>query len=431
MAETPLPRKLQKRIVKWLDSPHPLAILGPRQSGKSTLLELLKRDIRKRWGDRRQILSFDLDNSEHLAALDGDPGSFREYCFASGAEPAKDLVVFIDEIQNIFDPVRFLNHVVSENPTFKFIFSGSTAFSINKFKGKLALDVKVFHLMPLDFEEFLMFKGRKRLHSALEKCGFHCRGDLDAKADGIQFANTHKAEMLVLFQEYALFGGFPNVVLARSQSEKIDRLREILTATELKSINRHFDIAHLHAFRNFFKWVAGESGNLINVNALSRILGIGRDTVRRYLNALEETFIIYTLPPYHNGHPKELTKMPRVYFSDTGLRNLAINSFSELPFRPDRDRLFRNTVFSELRKNLREKDKLYFWRTISRNRIDFLIDGRRKLAFQAAALPNGSKNQAAAFRAFKKIYQKFNRVVVNQDRYGIEDGVLCLPGWMI
>lgn len=134
--------------------------------------------------------------------------------------------------------------------------------------------------------------------------------------------------MQVLFEEYILYGGYPKVVLARSGDEKLEELREIFETYELKDVNIIFDVANIIAFRNLFKLLAGSVGGLLNVNELSATLGIGRDTVKRYLSVLENSFIVHMLPPFHSNIRKELTKMPKMFFLDTGL----LKRFLCLPF---------------------------------------------------------------------------------------------------
>ena len=86
-----LQRKLQKEIQQWLDKPDIIVILGARQVGKTSLLSLLAEDMRGLWGDSKNILIFNLENADHLTALNRDPKYFKEYLIFSGADPKKTL----------------------------------------------------------------------------------------------------------------------------------------------------------------------------------------------------------------------------------------------------------------------------------------------------------------------------------------------------
>jgi predicted AAA+ superfamily ATPase len=237
--------------------------------------------------------------------------------------------------------------------------------------------------------------------------------------------------MKVLFEEYVLYGGYPKVVLTKSREDKLEELRELFETYELKDVNVLFDVANLSVFRNLFKLLAGSIGNLLNVNELSGTLGIGRDTIRRYLSILENTFIICALPPFHSNIRKELTKMPKIFFLDTGLRNFALRNFTEISFRPDKGPLFENAIFGELYKNLGVIEQLFFWRTLSKTEADFILIGDQKWVFEAKLTPNHRLKQPAGLRAFCKLYPDFQQVVVTFDRLGSNEEISYLPGWVI
>ncbi|MGB6012719.1 MAG: DUF4143 domain-containing protein, partial [Desulfobacterales bacterium] len=169
----------------------------------------------------------------------------------------------------------------------------------------------------------------------------------------------------------------------------------------------------------------------LNVNELSATIGIGRDTVRRYLSVLENSFIVSTLSPFHKNIRKELTKMPKLFFQDTGLRNFALRNFSEISFRPDKGALFENAIFCELFKNLGVIDQLYFWRTISKSEVDFVLAGERKLAFEVKSSYASNIQVHKGLKAFKKIYSDFEQIIVTFDQFSRHDDITYVPGWMI
>ncbi len=104
--------------------------------------------------------------------------------------------------------------------------------------------------------------------------------------------------------------------------------------------------------------------------------------------------------------------MPKIFFLDTGLRNFALRNFTELSFRPDKGALFENAIFGELYKNLGVIDQLFFWRTISKTEVDFVLTGEQKWAFEAKFASDIRLRQPAGLRAFAKTYPDFKQVVV-------------------
>ena len=280
------------------------------------------------------------------------------------------------------------------------------------------------------FQEFLLFKEKGYLSNALNKYNLKNKDLLNDETVNEGFA-PFKNEIKLLFEEFVLYGGYPKVVLAKSRHEKLDELNELLDAYELKDINVLFNIANIHAFRNLFKIMAGSIGNLLNVNELSGTIGIGRDTAIRYLSILENTFIIHQLPPFHRNIRKELTKMPKLYFMDTGLRNFALRNFSELKFRPDRGPLFENSIFCELYKNLDVMDQLFFWRTIAKNEVDFILTGERNFAFEVKYGVGTLLKHPTGLKAFEKIYKDFKQFVITFDIYADKGKIILLPFWML
>jgi len=162
-------RKLQQKIKPWLDKPDIIVILGARQAGKTTLLNLLKKEIKQKWGDSKNILTFNMEDTDQLSALNRNPKYFKEYCVFFGADPDKESIVLIDEVQYLDEPSHFLKYIADLEPSIKLIVTGSTSINIKKFKDSVIGRKKLFTLFPLDFQEFLLFKGKNIQLSAVDK----------------------------------------------------------------------------------------------------------------------------------------------------------------------------------------------------------------------------------------------------------------------
>lgn len=425
-----LPRKLQKKIRPWLDKPDVLVILGARQVGKTSLLTLLEGDLKELWGDSKNIQTFNLEDADHLEALNRDPKYFKEYLILSGANPKKESVVMIDEIQYLNGPSHFLKYLKDLEPSIKLIVTGSTSIQIKKFRDGLTGRKKSFHLFPLDFREFVLFKGAGHLSSVVEK--FNFKGILSNTTEiDPQRILPFKNDLGSLFEEYTLYGGYPKVVLAKSRDEKLLELQELFKTYELMDVNILFNVGNIQAFRNLFRLMASNIGNLLNVNEVAGTLSIGRDTVKRYLAILENSFILHALPPFHSNVRKELTKMPKLFFLDTGMRNFAVKNFTELSFRPDRGSLFENAVFGELYKDLGVIDQLFFWRTLSKNEVDFILTGDQKVAIEAKLSSDNQLRQPAGLRAFGHTYPEFKKLIVTMNQFAWNQSNYFLPAWMI
>lgn len=118
--------------------------------------------------------------------------------------------------------------------------------------------------------------------------------------------------------------------------------------------------------------LASKAGSLVNQHELSKTLGLSVGTIDHYLYILQKTFIIHLLPPKFGNLRKELTKIPKVYFNDTGLRNALLNNFSKMNDRMDKGELLENYAYTRLRK-LYSIDALRYWRTADGNEVDFVV----------------------------------------------------------
>lgn len=118
--------------------------------------------------------------------------------------------------------------------------------------------------------------------------------------------------------------------------------------------------------------LAGQTGNLVNRNELANTVGVDNKTIDKYLDVLQNCFHIELVKPFNSNQRKELTKMPKIYFKDTGMRNIALNRFFDFKDREDQGQLVENYVFRRL-MNLYDKDAIRFWRTIDKKEVDFVV----------------------------------------------------------
>jgi predicted AAA+ superfamily ATPase len=173
------------------------------------------------------------------------------------------------------------------------------------------------------------------------------------------------------FDEYLVFGGYPGIALESDKEEKILLLKEIKNAFLKKDIDEA-GITYQDKFYTLITLLAGQTGNLVNRNELANSIGVDNKTIEKYLYVLQNCFHIELVKPFYLNQRKELTKMPKVYFKDTGMRNIALNRFFDFKDREDQGQLIENYVFNRL-TDLYDKDAIRFWRTIDKKEVDFVI----------------------------------------------------------
>ncbi|MCL2328929.1 MAG: ATP-binding protein [Bacteroidetes bacterium] len=348
-------RNLFTKLLQHIDKKEFTIITGARQVGKSTLMKQLNEHC-KQTGMPSVFLN--LENKTILNDLDASPLNILSYL----PDTEQRIIVFIDEVQYLKEPTNFLKLLYDEyTPKLKIIATGSSAFYLDKsFTDSLAGRKRIFWLSPCSFSEHLALRGKDYLVQEISE---------------IQKNNRYKSlQIEILRQEwetFMIFGGYPAVITEPDKEERILRLAEIRDSF-LKRDILEAGVQNETAFYNLFHLLASQTGNLLNTNELSATLRIKNETVVNYLYVLQKCFHITLIKPFFQNVRKELTKMPKVFLHDNGMRNSLLNNFQPIVERMDKGMLWENTVFSLLCEK-HHSDEIYFWRTADDNEVDFVL----------------------------------------------------------
>ena len=348
-------RNLFTTLQNHLDKKEFTILTGARQTGKSTLLKQLEEDC-KQSGIPTVFLN--LENKSILAELNKSPLALLHFL----PESTQRIIVFIDEIQYLDDPSNFLKLLYDEYVSkLKIVATGSSAFYIDgNFKDSLAGRKRVFTLYTCSFDEYLLLRGKTELLDEVKR---------------LSSQKSAKSALLsvleVEWSNYVVYGGYPAVILETDTEEKKQRLNELKDSFTKRDILES-GVKNETAFYNLLRILAGQSGNLLNINELSTTLRIKAETVEKYLFILRKCFHIALIKPFYRNLRKELIKMPKAYLLDTGLRNCLLNNFEPFPFRQDKGALWENIYFRKL-LDIYPPDELFYWRTSAGNEVDFVI----------------------------------------------------------
>jgi predicted AAA+ superfamily ATPase len=183
-------------------------------------------------------------------------------------------------------------------------------------------------------------------------------------------------ELSRLVEEYMLYGGYPKIVLESDIPIKIELLREILTSY-IKKDAVEADVRAQDKFFALLRILASQTGSLVNENELANTLSVSTSAIRHHLYVMRKSFHIRLVEPFYNNVRKEITRMPKVFLFDSGLRNMILNDFSPIGFRPDKGNVFENFIFKVLLDRY-GFDTLKFWRSQSKNEVDFILVNEKK-----------------------------------------------------
>ncbi|MBW1896210.1 MAG: ATP-binding protein [Deltaproteobacteria bacterium] len=388
-------RKLFSDLVTHLSQKEISIIIGPRQSGKTTLMDMLREHLDK-IGERALYLNLDIEwdrphfesQSALLRKVELELGKGRGY-------------VFIDEIQQKENAGLFLKGLFDLKLPYKFIVSGSGSLELKeKIHESLVGRKRLFELTTIAFDEFVH-----------HKTGYKYEENL------AEFFAIEKDKTQQLLMEYMNFGGYPRVVLALEQTEKIRIIDEIYRSVLEKDIACLLKVDKTEAFSAQIKILSSQIGNLINYSELSSTLNISYQTVKKYLWYSQKIFLLDIVSPYARNVRKEITKSPVPYFWDLGLRNYAIGIFGHLGSPSECGFIFENLVFLLLREKIRlEATKLNFWRSKDKAEVDFVLErGRNVVPIEVKYKPLKKQDIPRSLRSFIEKYSPDKAYIVNLD----------------
>ncbi|OIP95212.1 hypothetical protein AUK40_06250 [Candidatus Wirthbacteria bacterium CG2_30_54_11] len=336
-------RQLQSIIESVLlpgGSKQPAVIIyGPRQVGKTTLV--------------REIVAKAQVRSEYFNCDYQDVRSVFAYETIGSIGPTLqnlDLIV-LDEAQRIANIGLVLKILVDEYPQVQVISTGSSSFELsNQIAESLAGRQRTFHLYPLTLQE---------LHTTSSLL-------------------TRQRALPSLLR----FGSYPDAALA-DERQAPGLLRELVNSYVFKDIFAYQTVKKTEILTSLLRLLAFQIGSEVSYQELAIQLGIDQTVVQRYIQLLEDTFILYRLGGYRRNLRSEITKSRKIYFWDLGIRNALIDNFSPLESRPDTGALWENFAVTERIEQNHYHDRTnrpFFWRTYGQQEIDYLEESTDHLS---------------------------------------------------
>ncbi|MFH1435343.1 MAG: ATP-binding protein [Pseudomonadota bacterium] len=381
LPETYIPRTMEKGLAsEGLRPSRAALVVGPRQSGKSTLLWHL---------GRARKLRLLLVNCEEKAVreLAASPAVFlREMeSFISRSSS-----IFLEEVQHLDDAGLFIKGLVDRKPGVPILVTGSSGYDMrSRTRESLAGRAARFRLLPL----------------SLREAGGHLM-DLPGPARALRMEEAWRA--------MTVSGGYPEVWTSGSSDTKELLLSRLVESFLIRDASDLYRIARPDAFRKVIKLLAGQTGNLVNMSEYASICSVSADTVASYTGILEDAHVICLLRPFVGGKRAEVKLHPKAYYIDCGLRNAVLGMFGKWEARPDKGPLLETWVFGELLKSSAPRSELFYWRSKSGAEVDFVVQSGGGLAgieVKAEAMRRPKISRSS--RSFIEAYRPADFYVVN------------------
>lgn len=326
-------RSLQFSIQSHLAGTKKVIVLyGARQIGKTTMLKNLMSEFRGKslW-------------------VNGDLAEYQEVLSSKSKASLQALIddnelVIIDEAQNIPSIGENLKILYDEFPNVRVIATGSSSLELaGKTKESLAGRAITLQMHPIAIQElrkdFSLFDLKTNLH------------------------------------DYIIYGLYPEIVTATGADTKKNLLKELVSSYLYRDILQLSNIKNSDKIYKLLQLLAYQVGQLVSIHELAKSLSLNHETVGNYLDLLEKSFVIFSLSGLSRNPRKEISKMDKYYFVDTGVRNSLINDFNTLDIRNDKGELWENFFINERRKYLDYNNHIvqrYFWRRYSGAELDWV-----------------------------------------------------------
>jgi predicted AAA+ superfamily ATPase len=350
-------RALERIIKKRINSGKAIVLLGPRQTGKTTLLEKIA-----------------TETGEYLL-LDCDDFLVREKLENANTESLKQIIgkhktVFIDEAQRVKNIGLTLKIITDRIKNVMLLVSGSSALELaNEINEPLTGRKWEYMLYPISWQEIREHAGYIKTHQQLE--------------------------------QRLIFGMYPEVI--NNTGDEAEVLKQLSGSYLYKDLLAFKSIRKPDLVPKLLKALALQLGNEVSNNELSKLLQVSKDTVGTYIDLLEKAFIIYPLEPLSRNLRNEISTNRKIYFFDNGVRNALIANFNPTGMRQDIGALWENFLMSERNKFLHYSGisaNSYFWRTKQQQEIDYVEE-------------RGGKFYAYEFKWNPNVKPKFSKTFIN------------------
>jgi hypothetical protein len=373
-------RLQEKKIGDWLGKRKAIVIVGPRQVGKTTLVRQMTNQLDKK------LLWLTSDDPEARALLENI--SLARLQTIVGQQE----VVVIDEAQRLHNAGLTLKLFTDHLPNVQLLITGSSSLDLAAETKESLVGRKIeFPLFPLSFVEMVQHHGYLTEHSLLE----------------------HRM----------LYGYYPEVVLSdppqaqRILNDLTDGLmyKDLLTLDQLKKPSLLVKLLQVLAL---------QLGSEVHYHEIAQLIGADPVTVERYVDLLEQTFVLFRLPSLSRNARNEIKKGRKIYFYDTGIRNSIIKNFNPLTLRQDVGALWENFLLAERMKRNAYTDyfcNMYFWRTTAQQEIDYIEEqGGRLSAFEFKWQPGKSLRIA---KSFLEAYPNSETTLIDRSNFDAFVGV--------
>ena len=366
-------RRLKQIILPRLFRGKAIMLTGPRQVGKTTLLRMLMAETDKK------TLFWNCDEPDIRQKLSNPTSTQLQ------ADTAQADLILIDEAQRVQNIGITLKLLIDNFPEKQIVVTGSSALQLsNSINEPLTGRKYEYNMLPFSSEELI-----------------------DDHSD---------TEEKRLLERRMVYGMYPEVV--NLPGDERETLSNLVNSYLYKDVFAFQDVRKPEIIEQLLQALALQMGSEVSFNELSKLLGLNSQTVQRYIDLLEKSYILFHLRSFSRNLRNELKKSRKIYFYDNGVRNAILGDFKPLQLRQDAGALWENFLVSERLKHNSYSlfyGKSYFWRTQQQQEVDYIedIDG----VLHTYEFKWSKAKQPKLTETFAHNYPEHTFTVVNPDNY--------------
>jgi len=369
-----IPQQQLSNIHQYIVPQKAVIVYGPRRCGKTTLLKKMLEGIKDKY-----------------LFVSGDDITVQDYLSSQSVEKLKAFIgnvklLVIDEAQRVENIGLSIKLILDHIPGIEVVASGSSSFDLAVAVGEPLTGRKTtLRMFPLAQLELNSVQTRAKTDACLE--------------------------------QRLVYGSYPEIILSKGNQQRVSYLREVVDAYLCKDILELDGLRRSDKLIRLLQLLAFQIGKEVSYNELGSQLGMSKNTVDRYLDLLEKSFVIFKLGGFSRNLRKEVSKNSRYYFYDVGIRNALINNFNSISLRNDLGCLWENYIVVE---RLKKQEYLglvsnnYFWRTYDKKEIDFVEEHEGRLYGYEI---KWSKKKAREPKEWLQTYKNSEYHIITRDNY--------------
>jgi len=351
-----------------------IVIYGPRQTGKTTLVKKIIKNYNKKF------IYLNCDEPDvRMQFLDKTSSEIKQII-------GNAKIVVLDEAQRIKNIGIILKLMVDTFEDIQVVATGSSSFELsNSIAEPLTGRAYIYNLYPISEKEI--------------------------------YKNFGQIETKRSLESRLIYGNYPEILLQNDLSEK-ERLLTFLKSHQLLvDVLNYENLKGSDILYDLIRALALQIGQEVSFSEIATLIGIDKNTVKKYINILKRAFIIFSLSAFSTNMRKEISKKKKIYFFDLGIRNALVNNFNPLKIRNDVGHIWENYIISEkIKRNFYEKifANFYFYRTYDGQEVDLIEEKNGKLKGYEI---KWKKQKHTVPKSFIKNYPDTRVDFINQDNY--------------